>query len=227
MKVTSVRISLVVFLVSIFAIAGMASAVSIDFADYQAAENGTDSVNISAGDIDMWVTAGPSGSRLTIGAGGLGVDCIGGYFRCFLDDPDEIDALLGETIRIDFSQSVYLDSITFSNLTSVWGLNDSGEVEAGGFTVSFDGADWLVNGSQETVDFGGLLTSYIEVTGTGYGIETYVSDFSIQSLVASTTSLSGAGVTPSDPVSGVPEPTAAVLFLAGCILVRRGIRSRE
>ncbi len=221
-----IRASLISAL-SFFAVAGMATAATIQFSDYAGQESGS-TADISGGGVDMHITANPAGSLLSIGASGLGVDCVGDYLTCIFDDSDEIDALLNESIRIDFTSGIVaVNAISFENIGSMWILTDSGEVEAAGITVAFEGQSWAVNGYEETVDLGGIETDYLEISATGIGLSVLASDFSVASITVNESAGGAAGgATGTAPNSGVPEPSAAMLFVLGGLFIRHSVVRR-
>jgi len=202
-------------------VSSAASATTITFSNYKGAASGN-TASISQDGFDLQITAYPTSSLLTIGDDGLGVKCTGSRFACFGDDADEIDAVGGESIRIDFASGpVRLDRVSLLNLFDYpFVPGDMAKVDAAGVSVTVEGTDYFFGDGDATVDFGGVLTSYVSFRAVGL----FYSDFSVAGLT-----IRGAGAAgPASAPPAVPEPSAALVFAAGAIAVgRRARRSRQ
>ena len=185
-----------------------ASALYVDFADYQGMESGSQA-DITAHGLSITINSHPSNFNLSISDSGLGVECTLGGWGCFTNQPDQIDAEWQEAIIITFNDGpVSLQSVDLSRIYS-------GEIAV----VATESSGTAVSGnssSETTVDMGGVVADRFIVATWGW--------FSDASLQGMEFDLVGA-VEPVDPTPGggpgsaVPEPSAALLFVAGIATV--------
>jgi hypothetical protein len=200
-------------------VTGSAHAATITFSDYQGAASGNTAA-ISQDGFNLQITATPSDYDLTIGSDGLGVACTDSGWACITNDPGEIDATHGESVTIDFGELVRVYDVDLLNLYSGGFLPDEeAAIEAAGVLVTVDGDDYFFDDGDASVDFGGILTSYVSFKAVGM----FYSDFSVAAI---TVGSAGVGGPASDRDGGpaVPEPSAALVFAAGLVAVGRRAR---
>lgn len=190
-----------------------ASALYVDFADYQGMQSGSQA-NISAHGLSITIDSYPSDFNLSITDAGLGVECTAGFWGCFTNQPDQIDAEWQEAIVITFNDGpVSLSSVDLSRIYS-------GEIAV--VATASAGAAVMGDGTSEdtanyTVDMGGVIADRFVVSTWGW--------FSDAALRGMEFELIGEPVRPIDPTPGggpgsaIPEPSAALLFFAGIATV--------
>ena len=144
----------------------------------------------------------------------------------------------GETIEYDHFFSPYNDpSITITAIDSAWlfvGVIDlDAETEVAG--IDLNSVAWQQGSATATVFFGnvtaqadllnnnGMLTVSIEATEGDFNVAFSVLQTTYTFDVTGSTDGGGAG----DPGSAMPEPSAALLFVVGALVVRSGARRRS
>lgn len=213
------RLTLLVAL-STFAMASASSAVTIQFSDHQGAESGSTAFIFQDG-LQLQVVANPTDFILTIGEHGLGVACPETMTDCGRNAVEEIDAAWNEAIEIVFvSGETALHGVQVTNLfAGLFAPGDEGDLEAGGIAFHVQGTDfwWDADSGEQWVDFGGVVTDHLLVAATGAGYSNF-------SLTAIEVGAPGFAEVPGEsPTNPMPEPGAALLFLAGAIVVRRKV----
>ncbi len=188
-----------------------ASALYVDFADYQGQQSGSQA-NITAHGLSITIDSHPSDFNLSITDSGLGVECTAGFWGCFTNQPDQIDAEWQEAIIITFNDGpVALNSVDLSRIYS-------GEIalvatNSGGTAVM--GSGYNEETARYTVDMDGVVADRFIVATWGW--------FSDASLQGMDFDLVAESVVPVDPTPGpgsaIPEPSAALLFFAGIATV--------
>ena len=189
----------------VFVWSGSAQAIYLDFADYQGSESGN-RANIEVDGTSITISSRPTRFDLTISNSGLGVGCTDGFWGCLSNSRSQIDAEWNEQITITFNDGpVSLERVVLSRLYS-------GEVAVVGTEAvdnTVEGSGWRRRTSTVAVDMGGALVSEITVSARGW-----FSDMSVRGLVFNRPGSLDSLPRPQ-PTSAIPEPTAALLFVAG------------
>ena len=202
------RLLLFALVASIMMIATSAQAIYVDFADYQGAEVGNETT-IEVDGHSISISANPTRYDLSITDSGLGVACTDRRRNCRGNSSSQIDAEWRESIVITFNDGPV--ELTAVDLSSLYG-GEVAVVQAEDFGVSVRGRGWSRRHSDRRVDFDELVTDQIIVSTWGW-----FSDASLQGIEFNAISGVDANV-PIDqdpPISPVPEPGAALLFVAG------------
>jgi len=191
---------------------GSAQALYLDFADFQGSESGN-RADINFDGTSISISSQPSRFDLTISNSGLGVGCTDGFWRCLSNSDSQIDAEWNEQITITFNDGpVAVESVILSQLYR-------GEVAVVGteaLRTTVEGTGWRRRSSTAVVDMGNVMASEITFSARGW-----FSDMSVRGIVFNRSASVGSVPGPTHPV---PEPHAALLFIAGLgvVAARRG-----
>ena len=191
-----------------------ASALYVDFADFQGAESGNQA-SIEADGVSISITSNPSNFDLSISNSGLGVQCAGGFWACLGNQSNQIDAEWNESIVITFNDGpVVLNSVDLSRFHA----REVALISTAGEGTAVRGSGFSERTGGRTVDLGGIVTDQLVVTTLGW-----FSDASLRGLDFDLIdSQPSTPVRPTDPqpTTPIPEPTAAMLFGAGLVATR-------